>query len=371
MDAVKMPQNADFPSSETKTCQPSTPASFLANTQGYATTLSMRISAILLTLALASTNIHADPLTANERQELIAKLTTIKKDADERIDNRFRMAIQAYRKAMASNEAAIDLYLKCVEQVDFKDKLKSGSEFRDWKTSQDANLSDPSFKLALRHQLRWLILTLQASSKNPDKPALARESLEIIDSIFLDIKSVQSQSKLLKQNAISSVFAQAYELNNLKTQWPGAPLQLDAIFNSVIMPPLRNPNQTTALRTMWIKRIKLEETNALGWTDESPHKNKKDHNQIQEEREQARDQRTINEEVFNNETRPKLLWEMETDLFKNGDESGAAKRMIEHIQKFITHKDVRNWTQQLSDFLGDGAAKTSAADTPPPAPSTP
>ena len=41
-------------------------------------------------------------------------------------------------------------------------------------------------RLALRHQLRWLILTLQAASEKPDRAKLAADAQEIVDAIFRD-----------------------------------------------------------------------------------------------------------------------------------------------------------------------------------------
>jgi predicted N-formylglutamate amidohydrolase len=45
---------------------------------------------------------------------------------------------------------------------------------------------------------------------------------------------------------------------------------------------------------------------------------------------------------------------MEMDLFRHGDEQGAAMRMIEHLEKNITHKSSRKWTDELRNILSNG-----------------
>lgn len=325
---------------------------------------------ILLLLAMLSQSTHAAVLTDQERKELMAKLDAIQQAADEKIDSRFRIAVQAYRQAITSDIAAMDLYLKCIEKVRFKDQLKDNSAFRDWKEHQEETLSDPGFKVALRYQLRWLILSIQASSKKADKAALGQEGMTLIDSIFGEIEHLQPQISMLSQSASSTVFAQAYEIGSLKSDWPQSPMNISQFFNEIIMPPLRNPSHIPMLRAAWIKRIKLEEliaTNKEGKSNggNTNKKGKKDREQIREAREEARDKHQLDQEKFTNEMLPGLLWEMEVDLFKSGDESGAAARMVAHIQKYLTHKSAGNWTKQLVDLL---TPKPKAAPAPAPTP---
>jgi hypothetical protein len=48
---------------------------------------------------------------------------------------------------------------------------------------------------------------------------------------------------------------------------------------------------------------------------------------------------------------PGLQWQMEMDIFKHGDQAGAAKRMLNHLDKNITHPSSRDWGEQLADLL--------------------
>ena len=64
------------------------------------------------------------------------------------------------------------------------------------------------------------------------------------------------------------------------------------------------------------------------------------------------------------ETLPELQWQMEMDLFRNGDEGGAAMRMLAHIEKHLNHKSAREWGEQFKNLLSPKPprAPTAQAD---------
>jgi hypothetical protein len=66
-------------------------------------------------------------------------------------------------------------------------------------------------------------------------------------------------------------------------------------------------------------------------------------------------------EKFLAETQPSLQWEMETDLFRHGDESGAAVRMLAHLEKNLSHPAAREWGKQFEALL-----KPAAPEQPEP-----
>jgi hypothetical protein len=125
----------------------------------------MRFPVMLLCPVLVLANAMADPLSSADREALLESLEKIRETADSKVDARFRVAIAAYRDAMNTDETAIEFYLKCIEKVNFLDQERKTADFRDWKRKEGDRLSDQAFRLALRYQLRWLILTLQASSE--------------------------------------------------------------------------------------------------------------------------------------------------------------------------------------------------------------
>lgn len=305
------------------------------------------VSLTLLSLALAPC-LLADPLTQADREALKERLQKIQDVADAKLDARFRVAVAAFRAGMVSDEAAFDLYLKCTEKVQFEDEHKKGQDFREWKRKEDGKLSSVSFRRALRYQLRWLVLTLQVASKDEGSTAFAPEAARIVDELFSDLKSLDGQQGALQQGVTGTVFAQAYNLKDLKLKdWPMSPGDLNTIYDKVILPPLRTPDRTDALRAAWMKRIQ-QETTAREEFAKKPENPKKG----EEPRIGMKDaMRPPEVTKFVEEGYPDLLWKMEVDVFKAGDQRGAALRMFQHLEKYVAHPKAGDWTKEFGELL--------------------
>lgn len=292
----------------------------------------------------------ADPLTDADREALLESLDKLKEDAESKVDARFRMAMAAYRDALASDDAAMDFYLKCVEKVNFEDQQKKNSDFRDWKRKEADKLSDPAFRAALRHQLRWLTLYIRSASEKAERMEIAADAQQVVDAVFSDLSRLRGQQQVLGQAVTATVFARAYEIGNLeRVKWPPSPLQIDDFYGSIVFPLLRHPSRVESLRAAWTKRIQQEGARVEEWNGEE-----KRNALSQESRNPAM-------EKFVTETLPDLKWQMEMDLFRAGDEAGAAKRMLDHITTHITHRSARGWGEQLRNLL----ARKPAGETQP------
>lgn len=317
----------------------------------------MRLNPIILALFSTCGLAAAAPLSDADREALIERLDSLKKEAVERLDARFRAGASAYQSAVSSNDAALELYLKCVEKVDFIDQKKKESDFRDWKRKEDEKLSKASFKLALRHQLNWLSLTLQAASENPDREKLAQAAQASMDAVFRDIEQLKDQHAVLKTAVTGTVFAKAYEISNLKLEkWPLNPVDVNQIFDQVIMPQYRNPTGIDKLRECWMRRAQYEGLVVEHWSGNNPKGNKREDGRIG----MADNSKSPETERFVSETLPKLQWDMEVDLFKAGDQAAAALRMLAHIERNLAHSSAKDWTDQFRAMLvapAGGAAK--------------
>lgn len=332
-------------------------------------TWAMQILAITICAALSVSAARAERLSAADREALLENLEKLRETAMSKVDARFRIAMAAYRDAMGSDEAAMDLYLKCIEKVNFEDQQKDKSDFSAWKRQDDvkAKNSDPRFRLALRYQLRWLILTLQASSEKANRKALAAEAQEIVDTIFRDADKLAGQEQELSQSVTATVFARAYEIGHVENdKWPLSPVQLGEIYGTIVFPPLRSPTRVAELRAAWIKRIQQEGIKAEAWTG-GPRGNPKGNGNgrgkgDKSERKigMASDMKAASYERFLIETMPELQWQMEVDLFRSGDESAAAMRMLSHLEKHLNHKSARNWGEEFKNLL-----KPKVVATPP------
>jgi hypothetical protein len=312
---------------------------------------SMRVAVVLVCAALSLNSARAEILSDADREMLLENLEKLRESADSKVDARFRIASAAFREAIGSDDAAISLYLNCMEKVNFEDQQKKSSDFREWKRKEAENLSDPGLRLALRHQLRWLVLTLQAASDKADRAKLAMDAQEVVDSIFRDPEKLKHQENILSQAVTSSVFARAYEINSAKVEkWPLSPIQLDQVYDDILLPPYRSPGRVGELRAVWIKRIQQEGAKIEHWSGND--KNPKEDRRIG----MASAMQSPAYEKFLAEAQPKLQWEMELDLFRNGDESGAALRMLAHLEKYLAHPSARDWGKQFEALLKPAVA---------------
>lgn len=208
----------------------------------------MRVHVLLLCAALSLNSARAEILTDADRETLLENLEKLRESANSKVDAKFRVALAAFREAIASDDAAISLYLNCMEKVNFEDQQKKSADFREWKRNEADKLADPGLRLALRQQLRWLVLTLQAASEKADRAKLAVEAQEIVDSISRDPAKLKNQEAVLNQAVTSSVFARAYEKflagTQPKLQWD---MEID-LFRSGIFTP-RDSSATLGIPT--------------------------------------------------------------------------------------------------------------------------
>ncbi len=299
--------------------------------------------------AFALTSASANPLSDADREALLENLEKLHEAAAASADGKYRVALAAYRGAMTSNEKAMELYLNCVEKVNFSDQQRKAQDFREWKRREAERLSDPALPGALRYQLSWLVLTLQAASDKPDMDRLASEAQSIVDSIFRDAEKLATQEQLLGQSVIGSVFARAYEINSVKVEnWPLAPAQLEQVYDQLLLPPLRRPDQIEALRATWMRRILQEGAKREFWGN-------------REGRNGGAGPRAQEYERFVAEIVPQMYWTMEKDLFNSGDQSGAAVRMLALIEKNLSHPNARQWGEEFKNLLTPKAPEVAPA----------
>jgi hypothetical protein len=285
--------------------------------------------------------LHGDPLTQADRDVLMERLEKIQQSASKRDNERYGTAIAAFRAAMTSEDAAFTFYLKCVEKVQFEDQNKTGQDFREWKRKQEPDSRSPSFKRALQHQLRWLVLTLQVAGSKEPTVQHASEAVKIMDDVFADITNLADQRDLLHQPVLSTLFAQVYELGKLKVkEWPQSPTDINNIYEKIIFPQVRKPTKIVELRAAWTRRIQLETLVFDHWSsggNEKPSEN---------------GAHLSGRDKYLAETIPEFLWQEEEDVYRAGDQRNAALKMFQIIDKYSTHPKILDWTKQFQTLLG-------------------
>jgi hypothetical protein len=320
-------------------------SSALAALVGFVMNSIMRVPILLLAVSMAAQSLPAAPLTSADREALLDSLDKLKEAAEGKMDSRVRAALSAFTSASGSDAAAMDLYLNCLERVNFDDQKKKNSEFREWKRTQSDKLSEPSLKTALRYQLRWLVLALRSVSENADRKKIAAEGQQIVDAIFSSPDRLKGQREVLSESAMSSVFARAYEVNQFKvSDFPLSPLPIGQVYDDLVLPSLRSPTTLVALQSAWQKRIQQETILVEGF----------DGGRGSAVGIKSTPVSTTSSAAYENfmaDTKPRLQWMMELDLFKNGDQSGAAVRLLTLLQKNISHPSARDWSEELKSLL--------------------
>lgn len=309
----------------------------------------------LFALFLAVPAVHADSLSQADREALLEKLDSLRDNAKAKAASRMGSATSAFRAGMASDDAAVELYLKCVEKVEFEDQKRSAQDFREWKRRRGEQLKADGLGRCLRHQLRWLVLTMDAAEANGKTAELAPRALEALDSIFANPQQFEGNVQPLRDPVTNTVFARAYGLGGIKVEkWPLSPLEIGQVFNDVVFPPLREKGSLETLREQWQRRIRYEGVVQQYWTGGNGNGNGRGKGKPPEEASPAY-------EKFLNETQPDLVWQMEEDLFKSGDQKRAAVRMLEHLETNITHPKAREWAERFRGLVDP--AKTAATET--------
>jgi hypothetical protein len=310
----------------------------------------MKTRLLLATMVLTAITLRADPLTSADREALLEKLEQLRDTVDSRVDARYRAAIAAYQSAASSDAATSELFVNCVEKVDFKDRQRKNSDFRNWKRQEADRLSSPGFTAARRLQLRWLILTLRAASANADRSQLVSNAQDIVNTIVRDASKFRGHEGILNEAVTSSVFARAYEINDVRLEnWPLAPGNIGQVYDQVLLPPLRQQRQTEELRAAWTRRIQYE----ISLRDNPAPVSENGSRKIG----MASAMRSPEYDLFMAESVPELQWRMEVDLFRHGEERAAAMRMFAHLEKNLTHKSVRDWGEQFVQLISPPQAR--------------
>lgn len=301
-------------------------------------------------LLLPAARAIADPLGTGDREALLEKLEKLRKVAESEQRGRFGVARTAFRAAMMSNEAALDLYLNCVERVQFPQDQKKSVEFRDWKRAEKDKLADPGLALALRHQLRWLVLTLDASEAGSDRTAVSAEARKAVDAVFVDAARFHGQQALLRASVLDCVFAKCYAVRDLELKdWPLSPINLGEVYNTLILPPLRQPGKTAELRNAWMSWIAQSALAAEHWSVAKKPEN------VGEAR--------LPLERFRADDYPEMLWAMEEDLFKAGDQQAAALALITQMEHYAKHRRASDWARRFEALLRGGGEPAAPVPT--------
>ena len=289
---------------------------------------------ILLLIALGVNISEAQELTDVDRDLLLDRLKEIQESANNASRGKFSAALSAFRAAATSDNSTHDLFLQCVEKVQFKDEAKKAKDFREWRKRHKDNRDGPGFRRALRYQLNWLIKTIEVSQNPDSKERMPEVAISAIESILGDAKILEGQKGILQADVLGSIFAQAYELRGVSTEnWSNAPFQISSMYEDVILPPWQDPEKITMLKKGWDKRI---EHTGLAIKLFNVGRN---------------DDRIPEFEKWMDAGRLDLLWSKQIDLFKNGDQRASALAMLDQVKANLVDERAKGWILDFTNLI--------------------
>ncbi|MGJ8677815.1 MAG: hypothetical protein ACSHX0_09880 [Akkermansiaceae bacterium] len=304
-------------------------------------------STVFLTTFVSSGQADELELLDVDRIALLEKLEKLQEASNLRISGLYKRAIQDYRSAVQSDTKTMDLYLRCVERVRFEEKYRSAAEFREWKRNKDDELGSKSFRMALRHQLLWLLLSIEAASNDGDVSEMGVKAVNHLNQIFDNARVLMENHSILEENALNSVFAQAYELNIEIENWPQSGLDIDSIYEQLVFPPLATKSKINEFRAAWQNKINHTGFKIEKWSGLKTVRERGDARSTEIDR----DANKAAMDEFLSETRPALQWEMEVACYELGDEKKSALNMIRHLEQYMTHQDAPQWLSEFHELI--------------------
>jgi hypothetical protein len=128
--------------------------------------------------------------------------------------------------------------------------------------------------------------------------------------------------------------------------WEGTPGNFDGIYQSILLPEMRNAKDVRLIE-YWDNKIKREGEAA------------------------TRSQKTFEIDKFNQMRRPSLMWNRDQDLAKVGQRNRAIADMFAQIKAYPAHPEAASWIAELEQMLAPTPTAPASTSISAPAPNGP
>lgn len=247
------------------------------------------------------------------------------------------------REAASSDSKAIALWMECAREVDFREKGRKETEFREWKENMEKRLGGPGAGGAIRANLQFLLLAIRAAeAKTASEQAEVRSVLTSFMDGLPSLGKDVLRNPLLRAAVLSTPIARRYKLHaivQLPKGWPQDPAAVGTAYEEIILPPLREAKDAAKLQAAWQRWIRTEA--AIATAKDSP-----------PELKEYQDQRL-----------PLLEWGMARDLFRAGSPYGT-NGLLQTIQKYPTNPQINSWIEEVKMLLAERAEQGKADAAP-------
>ncbi len=311
------------------------------------------------TQAQENANKGIPPLTESQKEAIRKQIEELQVSLKTTTLQRNGSAEQVFLAASADPKKALELYLRCYQEVNFNRLGKSDSDFREWKERQRNNHESDIFLGSLQYQLRYLSLSARAAQQ------------ETISAIFKDLtdyaahlqKMEDPPHPLMGQSIDGTVFAEVYGLEEAlkrnEDAWELVPVNVGGIYEKTILPFLRETSPDR-LKGAWEARIQQEASLAAQFMqfeeDMERYMRRQEDMGGRDQRNRMQQfvrNRALQGATFQQERLPALQWGSFYDHYLYVDRAYGAKYLLDHLQANVKHPQAPVWITQLKLAVAD------------------
>lgn len=275
----------------------------------------------------------AAPLTSDQLAKLLKELDAVEAEVNGKRMAMRSSAVEAFRKAAASDKAAYEFYLACVKELRFDSREARASEFREWRDRNEDRLKDDTQTAVLRLQLQYLVLTLR-KAEGVEMGTIVPELETFVAGIAANAESLAGSMRDLRESVLRTPFAQVYELNkSLKlSDWSEAPGNFEEVYGATVLPYYRKylPEK---LGEAWDRRIDAQSRLVATLQAEDP----------------------VALETYQTEELPRLKWAKAKDIYEHVSQPHGSIAMLNLLKENPGHPNASKWLEEFKVLLGKTA----------------
>lgn len=331
-------------------------------------------SILIATSAIAAPAIQDTPPI--DPNQLLQALKMLKEQQAQQSRTARQGILKSAQSAAASPAAAAAAWIESVKQTQFVGVDKESAQFREWKDRDGALFSEKEVQSAAHLYFRWLAITAQHSGGTPVRellPSIIQYTRDVIaDALAMDALMEQAQKErdraqgragnvrpgrtlsdqdrikrehdqILSRPLPTSPPVRALRAEELIKgeggKWEMRPGNVDGIFQNVILPEFRAARDMRALE-YWDMKIKLEG-------------------------DAVKNKPTFDQEKFNQERRPELLWNRAKELIELGMRNRGLGELFQVVRANPQHPLFNTWVEELEKIVSGSTAAPAPGGAPP------
>lgn len=300
----------------------------------------------------------APKLTDAQVANVLGQLKELENQIQQMRGSNLSSILTKLRSGLASDQAAMGLYLECFNLVNSERKDVDKSDARKRQEAMEKNMErrakggnggaaeegDAGF--AVRLGLQYLILTLEAHEASPeDFKKMVPKLQEYVQAVVAAAPQLKGRAQNYLSSALNGPVVEAFNLQRYLTvkNWSTRPADIGNIYTLTLL-PLAEENDKESLPALWDARINAEGTfrKELLFPAEF--------------------------EIWTQNELPALRWQRATYLYAKGPSAiNAMADMLKLIKENPGHADAPKWVKELRQMVNASAPSGTSPNAQPPA----